>query len=58
MDYKQKADYSEAAADLRVIAEKYLRSGEYRPSAIHKARREVLHAADMIEGVLDMEAAK
>ena len=58
MEFKQRADYVEAAASLRTLAETNLRSGEHRPSAIHKARREVLHAADMIEGALDMEAAK
>ena len=57
MDYKQRHDYIEAAASLRLLADNNLRSGEHRSSAIHKARREVLHAADLIDNALDMEAS-
>ena len=58
MNMKQRHDYIEAAASLRLLADNNLRSGDYRTSAIHKARGEVLHAADMIEGALEMEAVK
>ena len=57
MTYQQRADYIEASNSLRIIANKYLQSGDYRTSAIHKARREILHAADLIDNALDMEAS-
>ena len=58
MNMKQRSDYIEAAYTLRALANDNLRSGEHRPSAIHKARREMLHAADLIDSALEMEAAK